>query len=232
MKRTAVVILLLLAAASAQAKDAFAPDTEVVSLQAGPADKAEPAVACLLGTPYADNAAGYYTRYRNGESYAVLMTPASCPSCPIGFGITRVRMLLNVLAGDFYASCGLREAIPSQPGCWVPGGELAASPVYQVTVGAAGGYYINLPWVSPCIGSNEPYFLTWTMVNSLGTVVGPYVDNDGTTPCLVYNDRGAGWVDLVGTLVGDVYLWAEVDCCDLPVPGEADSWGAVKKLYD
>jgi len=229
MRRVAIAsALLLLAAAPAFAE--FQPTVGVVPLQAGPA--ADPAFVCLLGNAFAGAAAGYYNYYQAGESYALLIDPAQCSVCPVGFNTVRVRMLLRLDAGaNFQVACGIDAAVEASPGCWVPGPAEDTSVTYGVSgVTTPGGYYINLPYVSPCALSTEKYFLTWTMVGGTG-VLGPYIDNNGATACLAYNNRGAGWTDLSTSFIGDIFLWAEVDCCNVPVPADPSTWGAVKGLY-
>ncbi len=226
MKRL-LMLLVLLMPALALAADEFVAEISPVVMDAGAKDAA---FVCTIGNLYNSNTVGYYTHYVAGEEYAILFDPATCPVCGVGVQITRVRMLLRMPGGAFTVSCGLREAVMTAPGCYAPGAVVAASPVYSGTVATAGGYYINLPYVSDCATVGEKFFLTWTMVGASG-VTGPYVDNDGALACNAYLDTGAGFADLSTAFVGDIFLWAEVDCCEPAVPNDDASWGSIKSLY-
>lgn len=235
MRRSAIAILLALPLLAlpllAQAAPVLVPTVPEVTIEPLGADSA--AFVCTPGNPYAANAAGYYNFYNFTESYAVLVNPADCPTCDLGFAFTRVRTLLRLNAGaTFSISAAVADVIDAGNGCYAPGAVQAVSGVATVSgIATAGGYYINLGWASPCIDPGRPYFLILNLLEPGALVVGPYVDNDGATPCRAWHSLGAGWVDLATAFVGDVFLWAESDCCATPVSTEGASWGGVKSLF-
>lgn len=230
MRKSVIAILMLVPAAGLAAPN-LVPDGPVVTIEA--MEAASPTFVCTPGNAYAANAAGYYNFYNFTESYAVLVDPSQCPTCDLGFAVTRARTLLRLnAAATFSISAAVADAVDIGGGCYVPGAVQAASGSSTVSgVAAAGGYYINLAWASPCIEPGRPYFLIFNLQEPGALVVGPYIDNDGATPCRVWHNAGAGWTDLSTSFIGDVFVWAEADCCSPPVAEDPTSWGEMKSLY-
>jgi hypothetical protein len=229
--KTLIIAALLLLALPALAGPALTPDGPTVTIQSIEPQSAN--FICTPGNPYNANAAGYYNFYNFTESYATLFDPASCPTCDLGTTITRVRMLLRLnAAATFQISASLAEAIDTGNGCFAPGAVVAQSGAATVSgITAAGGYYINLNWTSPCLEPGYKYFLIFNLGEPGALVAGPYVDNDGVTACNSWHNSGTGWVNIASMFVGDPFVWAETDCCLLPVPEQAQGWGTIKSLF-
>ncbi len=230
MRRLAIALMLL--PAIALAAPGFVPDGPTISVVPYGIESAN--YVCLPGNPYTGTTLGYYNIYFDTQSYAVLIDPAECPTCDLGFAFSRVRMLLRLTAGAaFQVSASIADAVEAYPGCYAPGAVQASSGAAAVSgIATTGGYFISLNWASPCIDPRRPYFLIFSFPD-LGTgLVGPYVDVDGIANCQAYRDAGAGWIELAsGGFAGDPQIWAETDCCSPPIADEDASWGRVKSLF-
>ncbi len=232
MRKIAIILFIVLVAVSAMAREATLTKTP---LNVNGVSKAEG--DCVVGNTDFDNIQGYYGDWWWGfESYAYLVNPLQegC-ACDIEFALSAVHMLLAL---DTDTNLLVQAALYSAVGegdCFVPGEELYAGMAHLVTGIPELAYYdieLGLDGQGLCLPGSEPYFIVFRFLDDGATSVGLPVD---FTPqsCVNYNDWGSGWSDLVvaGSFVGDVFVWADVDCCIGSVPTRTTNWGAVKGLF-
>ena len=175
------------------------------------------------------------------EGYKYLFrVPATC-SCSVGFRLDSVHLLVQFGPEDvpvsFDAYADLEEAVwDDMSGCYLPGTELCISPVYTVQIDAEGLYDISLPIFEQCQCAAVEfwYFLSFHFVSEFATTGRPdLVADDLPLGCHSWNDYGFGWQDLVNEFgwPGELLMYADVACCEIPVPAKPDTWGGVKILY-
>ncbi len=172
------------------------------------------------------------------ETYAYLIYPPEQASCSQGgFELLDVNMYLELTPGQvpvsFHAAGGLIQADWDHSiGQFVPGQPLCEGPQFFFHFDEPGLYTITVPMdlTCGCQIFDEHYFLTLEYLD-------PFEANlptDGQpAPGIVYNDKGAGWVDMIGlgkTAGGKVIIWGDLVCCD-PVANAEGSWGGIKTLY-
>jgi len=175
------------------------------------------------------------------EGYKLVFDPMATCDCPLGFHLQTVHMLMNFGAEDVPATfdvyADLEEAVFDEvSGCWLPGAEVCASPVYSVTIETAGLYDISLPIgdTCECADMRYIYLLSYHFMTAFPAGMEPdAVSDDIPTSCISYNDFGSGWLDLVTDFgwPGNIIMYADADCCEFPVSDEGSTWGGVKNLY-
>jgi hypothetical protein len=182
------------------------------------------------------------------EGYKYLVNPSAFGCAGCGFHVDVIHMLLQFGAEDVPANfdvfVDLEDALwDDATGCWVPGVEDCVSPVYTVEIVEPGLYDIGIPIYDYCDCAYywdpftcEPYwyFLSFHFVTLFDPAMRPdAIADDFPIGCTSYNDYGAGWEDLVNTYSwpGEILIYADVFCCDDPVPQESATWGNVKNLY-
>ncbi|MDO9694244.1 MAG: hypothetical protein Q7W56_05900 [Candidatus Latescibacteria bacterium] len=232
MKKLAIVLLALLIAGVAVARDATQLSTDL------PRPAAERyAGDCVVGNSDIAGIQGYYGSWWFGpEIYAIPFNPMSegC-ACGAGFSMKAVHMYLvldeftnMMVQGKLFA------AVDDGSGCLVPGAEIYASAPMNVSGLFEPNYYdVEIPMDAPCASVGESYFMAVEFLdNNNGFSVGIPVDST-PTPCYSYNDWGSGWADLVTDIgfAGDIIMWADIDCCEDPVANENSTWGEMKNLY-
>lgn len=190
---------------------------EAGDLTVKPAD--EPVVLyagdCVYGNDDTGTIQGYYGSWWTGlESYAVRVDPLSeACSCGNGFNVRGVHMLLYLQT----ASSPLVRAHLAADNGGAPGAILDTSDAITVSSPPANGYYdVEIPTDFLCQDpATGPYYVLFEFMDAAGPVGIPVDAAD--TAGLCFNDWGSGWVDLSTQLVGDIMLWADVDCCDAGV---------------
>lgn len=171
------------------------------------------------------------------ESYAVSFRPSdsSCATCPLGYEISTVRMLLQTSAAmTILMSAGLQSAtFPTDPGCAEPGAQECLSGPYQVNIPSAGLWNIGLPLTCDCAFKEFAYLLTVDFQSVSGGIPDLVADNL-PGPCTSWNGNGTTWVDLVSSagFPGNLRIWAEADCCELPVATDEESMGGLKGRFE
>ncbi|MBK8015260.1 MAG: hypothetical protein IPK20_00235 [Betaproteobacteria bacterium] len=232
MKTLAIAALLLLPVMGF-AVPAPVDDRPVVTIEEY--SPASSSFACILGNPHIPPGWGVLVSSSASRSYAVLIDPADCPTCDLGFTFSRVRMLLHLEPGaTLRVSAAIADVIDDGGGCYRPGLQQATSGWTEVSgITAIGSYAISANWAAPCIETGRPYFLIFTTSNIGTGFVGPVLDGNGILNCHSYFAFFGGvWTDM-GTfgLQGDPYIFAETDCCEAPVGLENASWGSAKSLF-
>jgi hypothetical protein len=175
------------------------------------------------------------------EGYKYLFrAPATC-SCPVGFRLENVHLLMQFgpedvpVSFDVYAD--LEEAVwDDLISCYFPGAELCTSLVYTVQIDAEGMYDISLPIFEQCqcAAMGFWYFLSFHFVSEFSAAGRPdLVADNAPLECHSWNDYGFGWQDLVHDFgwPGEILMYADVACCEIPVAAEPGTWGSVKSLY-
>jgi hypothetical protein len=175
------------------------------------------------------------------EGYKYLFLPTETCSCPVGIRLGNVRLLMQFgpedVPASFEAYVALEEAVWDDAiGCYVPGEEVCASPVSTVEIAGAGLYSvgISLSEHCGCADIDFPYLLSFHFISTFAAASRPdLIADDFPVGCRSWNDYGFGWQDLVSELSwpGELILWAESSCCELPVATPPPSWGGVKALY-
>ncbi len=193
---------------------------------------------CFLGNlnAVAWNVTGWFT---GQEAYKYLFHPWDNCDCQWGFWVGNVHILMNFAPENNYPyefDCyvDLEDALwDPAVGCWVPGIEDCVSPLFTVTIPQTGLYDIAIPLgeFCDCAFMDYWYFLSFHFPDPMPGV--GLIMDDSPTPCTVYNDWGAGWTDLYSTFseIGNLIMYAEATCCDVPVDGDDDSWGKVKSIF-
>jgi hypothetical protein len=190
---------------------------------------------CVIGNTDFDGLQGHYDAWWWGfEDYAYLVQPAveGC-ACDPGVKVMAIHFLLGLDTDtNLNVQVALHNAVDGGGGCMVPDAEYAASDVFNISGITEFAYYdVEVPIVTPCATPDEAYFLVFRFLDNGASSVAIPIDSTPTA-CADYNDWGSGWEDLITAgFLGDIYIWADVDCCDFPVPSEGTSWGTVKSLY-
>ncbi|HPF34454.1 MAG TPA: FlgD immunoglobulin-like domain containing protein [Candidatus Krumholzibacteria bacterium] len=172
---------------------------------------------CVYGNDDTSSIPGYYGSWWTGqETYAVRVDPLSesC-SCVNGFNVRGVHMLLYLQT----TSTPQVRALLAEDAGGVPGAILDTSAPITVSPPVANGYVdVEIPTDFSCADpAAGPYYVLFEFLDANGPVGIPIDAAD--TAGLCFNDWGTGWVDLsVQGFVGDIMLWADVDCCDFGVP--------------
>jgi hypothetical protein len=180
---------------------------------------------------------GWFT---GDEAYKFLFHPQQTDACacPYGFQITNVHMYMYFPPGA--VTCPLTmwvdledAAWAAEPHCWTPGVEDCASPVYQVTVPAAGLYDISIPMTCGCAFMDYWYLISVHFGPvSCATLPAIVVDAGPIQTCTNWNDWGIGWQDLADYgFTWNLAMYADASCCQSPVKTEQSTWGSVKSLY-
>lgn len=222
-----LVLATLLLAAAAQAAT---PAVEPVTIDA----LKGPLATCVLGNEPQSFDGVYVANHTGPESYAILIDPADCPSCALGVRLEKVYFLLQLQAGATYQlAVDVADAVDTGGGCYAPGAVQISLPANNIPVnGFGGGWIISIPWNSSCLDPELPYFLILKFPATGTGVRGPWVDTDGVTPCRGWRNTGSGWVDLATAgYTGDIFIWADVNCCTGPVSEERTTWGDVKSSF-
>ena len=202
-------------------------------------DQAAPNGVCVYGN---DNAVAYaITDWIWGqESYAtVFNAPQVACGCTGGFTIEQVHFFMNFRADDvpatFNVSVDFRQTVvDGASGCPVPDLVICESPVYEVSITNAGLYDIALP-MGPCACAffGFDYAVAINFPDAFPETMRPdAVTDEAPTGCVSYNDYGTGWTDtFTFGFPGELIMYADVACCEPPVPTEDSSWGDVKSLF-
>ncbi len=234
MKKFAIVLLALLIAGVAVARDTTKLSTDL------PRPAAERyAGDCVVGNPDIAGIQGYYATWWWGyENYAIPFNPMNeACVCGAGFSVKAVHMMLVLDEfTNITVQAALLAAVDDGTGCLVPGAELYASAPVTVSALPLPDYYdIEIPMDAPCATVGENYFMAFYFLDDNGGQAGGVgLPVDSTpTPCYSYNDWGSGWKDLVTAygFAGDIIMWADIDCCENPVADEDSTWGEMKNLY-
>ena len=231
MRHIVIMLLMLLVACTAFARD----------LPRLTSDSPEPAAVrydgdCVVGNPNIDGYIGHYTDWWMGpEKYAIPFNPSDegC-SCSEGITVRAVHMYLALDELTHISVAGvLFEAYDDGSGCLVPGAERYVSdPVIVAGLPEEGLYDVEIPMDAPCVDVNRTFFVAVHFRDDNGgNIVGIPID-DASQDCYDYNIWALDWEDVVADygFVGDVILWADIDCCE-DVANEASSWGSVKGIY-
>jgi hypothetical protein len=184
-------------------------------------------------------AAGLVTGFFQGnERYKYLIYPPDQCSCPVGFLLESVSMMLHfepwMVPITFDVVCDLGEAIEVAPGCWEPGPiDYCVSSVTTFHITTAGYHTITVPMDGcDCAFMDHHYFIGLEFLTAFDANI---VIDAFPQPCIVYNWRSPGpWEDLFTWFArssGKGIIWGDIICCQPPVATEADSWGAIKSLY-
>lgn len=241
MKTLTICLCLILAAGSVLAgKEARIARVDDLTIQ--PITLGEPTKqACLVGNVHQPCYA--CTGWIAGEeTYKYIFWPGQdCAACPGGFRVTAVHIVLgfnlSMVPQSFPIIADLEDAVWSdEDGCWIPGVEDCVGDAYTVEITSVGTYDIAVPIGDcDCAFTNPdyagPYFISIYFPEPLDANF--YMDGMGGESCVAYNNWGSGWYDMhnVTGNVGDIVMWAELDCCNDPIPTEDHSWGAIKSLY-
>ncbi len=173
------------------------------------------------------------------EDYAYLIYPPDQGSCTEGgFELLAIHMFLELMPNQvpitFTVSGALAHADwdPSL-NAWVPGPFICEGPDELFNIELPGVYNITVPMEDSCgcQAFDDHYFL----VVRFHTPFEANLPTDGLpAPGIVYNDKGDGWVDMIGlgkTAGGKVIIWGDTVCCTYSVGNEAGTWGGIKSLY-
>jgi hypothetical protein len=133
------------------------------------------------------------------EVYAHYEDPAAFGCTDIyPFRVTEVTFELNTYGAESFQAVasinGLDTTYPASPACPKPGTDICVSPVYNITIPAAGYYQITIPLTDLCCVYG-PYFAEFYLIGALNTPDG--VSDNAPLNCHTYNDWGSGWKDLV-----------------------------------
>jgi len=249
MKKVIIVTLcLILIAGSVQADKTvnarrLENNTPVYQIDLGSETSRQDCYVGNLNAP-AWAISGWFT---GGEAYKFLFWPWETCQCPLGFWTTNIHIYLQfdetlVYPFDFPMIVDQEDGAWFDP-CWWPGELDCLSLEYMVTIDAPGLYDLAIPIMNECDCSYMywdtpvpgfpwgPYLIsvTFPLQFTADLIVDEY-----PSPCTVYNDWGMGWVDLYDygfDAYGNLVMYAEVDCCDFPVPEQGETWGSVKSLY-
>lgn len=175
------------------------------------------------------------------EGYKYLFYPPETCSCPIGFHLENVHLLIQFGVEDVPSSfdvyVDLEEAVwDDLLGCYYPGPETCTSLVYTVDITTDGLYDISIPIYDECECAYMDYwyFLSFHFVTTFDSAMRPdLIADDFPLGCRSWNDYGFGWQDLVNDFgwPGEILMWGDVICCEFPVATEPETWGGVKNLY-
>ncbi len=232
MKSMLIATLLLLAAAAQAAPWPSAGDRGLAVTPAG--SKAVDKAVCSLGNDTEEYDGSYVANHAGPESYAILIDPATCPTCGLGISLETTYFVLQLQAAAvFQLTVSVADVVDLGGGCYSPGAEqVSYGPNNVPSNGFAGGWIISIPWNSSCLDPGQPYFLVLTFPATGTGVIGPKIDSDGVTPCRGWRNTGSGWTDLASAgFAGDVRMWTEVNCCTEPVPVDLTNWGNLKSMF-
>ena len=172
------------------------------------------------------------------EKYAYLIFPPDQGTCENGgIQLETVNMLLELEDTQvpiiFAVQGGLLDAVwnPDEMQ-FEPGEQLCISAPIIYLIEEPGLYTITVPTPEcGCVPWDDYYFLLMEYIDPFEALL-PI--DDQPEPGIVYNDKGTGWVDMIGlgkTAGGKIIVWGDVICCEPPVANEPDTWGSVKSLY-
>ena len=168
------------------------------------------------------------------EGYKYLFWPPDYCQCP-GFFLDTVHMYIQTDGPvNFDAYVDLEDAEwDDDTQCWVPGIVDCESPIYSIDIPSDGLWDIGLPMPEDncdCAYMEYWYFIGFYFITEL---VADAVTDNIPVGCTSYNNFGSGWVDLVTTygFPGELIMYADVHCCEEPVPAIPETWGGVKSLY-
>jgi hypothetical protein len=155
-----------------------------------------------------------------------------------GFDLLEIHMYLELgpqhVPVTFNVSGALAHAdLDPTEGQYVPGPFICEGPEAVFHIEEPGLYVITVPMQDACECQlfDDHYFLVMRFLT-------PFEANlpidDQPQPGIVYNDKGAGWVDMFDlskTAGGKVIIWGDTVCCTHSVGNEAGSWSGIKSLY-
>ncbi len=195
---------------------------------------------CVFGN---DNFGSHFatqTSFWSGnEQYAFFIRPSdyAC-GCDPGFNVRAVHMWLQLnTSSNPTVRAHLAEA-EGAGACFTPGAILSTSDPLPVSVGTSGLHDVEIPCDFACQEMNVDYFLIVEFLDANGPVGLPF--DNSPQDCVNYVERGSGWEDLVDdhNFWGDIYIWADVDCCSdfepevrVLGPNGGESWG-IGLAYD
>jgi len=173
------------------------------------------------------------------EAYAYLIYPPDQWTCTEGgFELLSVNMLLEFIQGqvpvDFAAVGGLAEAVWDPTlNAFVPGPQICEGPEVMFHAETSGQFTVMLPVDEACDCQifDGHYFLT---VRYLDAFEANLPIDDQPLAGVVYNDKGAGWVDMIDfdkTARGKVIIWGDTVCGTCSVGNESGTWSGIKSLY-
>jgi hypothetical protein len=225
--------LLILVALPAQARDVIVTPVDPSTIQKY--DSRVPSATCEVGNvnPAYWAIGGFLAP---PERYAVVFRPqdSSCATCPLGYQISDVHILLQTSAAmTVVMSVGLQSAtFPTDPGCAEPGPDECVAGPYQVNLPSAGLWDISLPITCDCAFKDFTYLLTVDFQSVSGGTPDLVTDNFPGA-CTSWNDYGVGWVDLLPAagFPGNLKIWADADCCEVPIGTSEESVGGLKERF-
>jgi len=135
---------------------------------------------------------------------------------------------------DFDARVDFEEAIWDDAlQCWFPGPEICVSSIFTVSITDPGHYAITLPMDTPCACAEFGYWYGISFEFMTAFDSSPDLISDQfPVGCTSWNDYGAGWEDLLDFgLPGEINLYADIICCENPVPAEKNTWGEIKAMF-
>jgi len=203
-----------------------APETPLLPVNLYPGD-------CVFGNDNLGALMGQYSTFWQGnESYAFFVRPHDTCSCSDGFNVRAVHMYLHLSPSSSpEVQAHLVEAVGG-PSCFTPGSIIDSSPPMVASGYPSTGYYdVEIPCDFDCRDMDNYYFLVFEFLDANGPV-GIAFDNNAQT-CVNYVNRGSGWEDLdvVYNFFGDIFIWADVDCCsdldpliDVTAPNGGEAW--------
>lgn len=170
------------------------------------------------------------------EEYKLAFDPmATCTACPFAFKITKNHILLQTAgACTIVMSVDVEEVVYAGADCTTPGPVVCESPLYTVTLPAAGLWNVGIPITCDCLTLARKYMLS-VHFESASCTPALITDAGPADLCLNWNNYGTGWYDLLGafpTWPGQLIMFADAECCTPPVPASEKTWGAVKELYE
>ena len=189
---------------------------------------------CVFGNDNFGNHFATQTSFWSGnESYAFFINPAdyTC-ACDPGFNVRGVHMWLDLSTSSHPTVRAHLAEAEGGGSCFTPGAILSTSDPFTVSVGSNGLHDVEIPCDFACQEMNVNYFLIVEFLDANGPVGLPF--DNSSQDCVNYVERGGGWEDLVDVhnFWGDIYIWADVDCCSdfepevrVLTPNGGESWG-------
>ena len=189
--------------------------------------------------------------YPPNDRYFTLLDPAQCTACPAQSGV-----LLDVahIGLAFPVACTQHVTVsvvgtkPGGAGCLVPDEShlLCTSASFTLTAPSPGAYNVALPLPSGCC-IDQPVFLSFNFYDvstcypgysQVGLVVVGLPCASCETWNFYPNSGGPGDAhDEMCTAAswpsgaGNIFMYADAECCNLVTPTERGTWGRIKILY-
>jgi hypothetical protein len=238
MRISITILACLILAASAAAQERTVTITPIDRT----IDDTVPAATagvCIFGNPGAPVWAITDWIY-GGESYATVFDALQPPcGCAAGFSIEAIHIYLQFAVDDvpvtFDANVDFREAVYDETeACWLPDAPVCVSPTYTVSIDTPGLYDIALPIdpaSCPCAFFDYKYAVSFNFLTAFRSYPDAVTDA-APVGCTSWNDYGLGWLDLIDfSFPGELIMFADVVCCENPVPTESKTWGEMKSLF-